>query len=437
MRSVRGLATSCGRAAARVSALDFRMSTEAAVRRARLVAIEELLPSIVGRWQSLALLLAQTATSGLFDRLEARLMRFERAQAVYVPMWSIDAVWTLACSGQRAARASFATHGSAMPGNAWSALRTLPLRPPPHRPGAESDALVTGAADPAEYAPYDPARHLHPEADVGAISVVPFDLSPLGVPELIRRASPADLAVRLEAEANTKRFSILPGVQVEVRTESMSDSGTHTLRFAGDSLDIDMFACFPVLVPVHLVSFRYDAHGERDLRATVAIGAWDERLLAFSLKRTPDAPWRRRGHAPWLLLRMLDLDPLPLPHAELADIDRVAREVSRSVQRLADRADWAACAHAPDAWDSPHVRSLAADGPAADAYASASVGALYTQLMTRMMESEARENGHDALRIELDGRILSGADAFAHVHVMRAEAQQQRAAARPAWLPRG
>lgn len=281
MRSVRQFATACARAAPRVSALDFRMSTQAAVRRARLVAIESLLPSIIGRWQSIALLLAQTATSGLFDSVESRLMRFERAQAVYLPMWSIDAVWSLDCSGKRASTASFATSGSAMPGNAWSMLRSLPLRPPPHRTTGHSDALVTGPMDPATYAPFSRELHLRPEVEIdGDISVVPFDISPLQIAHALRASASNSLTLKLESQSNLKRFTLFPGVEIEVQTQGVrgeSDTRNTSLRFAGDSLSIDMLSCAPVLLPVHLVSFRYDANGERDLRATVALGAWDER----------------------------------------------------------------------------------------------------------------------------------------------------------------
>lgn len=42
-----------------------------------------------------------------------------------------------------------------------------------------------------------------------------------------------------------------------------------------DKLSFDMFACYPVMLPIHLIEFRYDARGEKDRQATVALGAWD------------------------------------------------------------------------------------------------------------------------------------------------------------------
>ena len=56
---------------------------------------------------------------------------------------------------------------------------------------------------------------------------------------------------------------------------SRSDDTKAMLRMELDKLSFDMFACYPVMLPIHLIEFQYDAHGEKDRQATVALGAWD------------------------------------------------------------------------------------------------------------------------------------------------------------------
>lgn len=169
--------------------------------------------------------------------------------------------------------------------------------------------------------------------------------------------------------------------------------------------------------------------------------------MTFSLQKTPGGRWTRRGHAPQLLLRMLDMDPLAIPQRDIGSADHLTRAISAAVQSAADRTDWDAYRDAESArpgvfddglggieWNSPYVRSIVDDGEAAEAYALASANAFYTQLTYRMMESESLEGGDDDVRIELDGQVLTGDDAFAHIKVMRAAAQHRRKEARPTWL---
>ncbi|WFD34484.1 hypothetical protein MCUN1_001325 [Malassezia cuniculi] len=416
--------------------------------RSRLVAIQHILPSVIGRWPSLGLFFAQTLTGGMFDSYEHNLMRFDKAQAVYIPVWDIESVWSLKCNDRRHSTMSFATSGSMMPGNAWEALRFLPLRPPPHRVDYTSVLPVTGPKDPATYAPFSRERHLNPEVEVeGGISVVPFNISPLQLPGLIRSASPGKLAIDFGKLGETRRFNLFPGVQVEVSTNTgNTDQPLSKLEFDGSSLSLDMFACFPVMLPVHLVSFKYDANGEKDLRATVAFGAWDERLLACSLKPTHDEEWGAQGNGPWLAIHSVDMDPAPVYHHEVDHYKHLPLATSAAAQKLALGADWESYRNAEAArqnntetdmgtieWDSPHVRSMVEDFEGAEAYAIASANAFYTQFTSRLIENSASED-IDSIRVEHDGRIFHGDDAIESVRVRNAAAQRLRKESRPSWL---
>ena len=76
----------------KVSALEFQLSTKDAVYRARLAALEQLLPSIKGRWGGVSFAVMQALGLGWLTDSEESLMRFVRARATYVPRWVIDAI---------------------------------------------------------------------------------------------------------------------------------------------------------------------------------------------------------------------------------------------------------------------------------------------------------------------------------------------------------
>ncbi|WFD48597.1 hypothetical protein GLX27_003267 [Malassezia furfur] len=85
---LRALSTSARAArTSRVSALDFQLGTKDAVHRARLGALEQLLPTIKGRWGGIAFAVSQALGLGWMTESEEDVMRFESAQALYYPIW--------------------------------------------------------------------------------------------------------------------------------------------------------------------------------------------------------------------------------------------------------------------------------------------------------------------------------------------------------------
>ena len=107
-------------------------------------------------------------------------------------------------------------------------------------------------------------------------------MSPLSLPHIFKSADLRSSIVDMLSEGPVlhinHRFTILPGVEIQVANlnETKNDGSQANLRFDWDSLKFDMLACYPVMLPIHLVRFHYDAHGEKNREATVALGAWDE-----------------------------------------------------------------------------------------------------------------------------------------------------------------
>lgn len=84
----RAFSTSCrALRASRVSALEFQISSSDATYRARLAALEQLLPAIKGRWGGVGFALSQAFGFGWLTEKEDEVMQFESAQALYYPVW--------------------------------------------------------------------------------------------------------------------------------------------------------------------------------------------------------------------------------------------------------------------------------------------------------------------------------------------------------------
>ena len=151
----------------RVAALDFRISRQDAIYRARLAALEQLLPLIKGRWGAAWFAVMHSLGLGALADSEDSVMHFESARAVYLPVWAVDAIWKVRCSGDAgSAKATFVTTSSTFPGNGWKPMDTVPLYPPPpaNAEGSEETSNVisgiTGQDDPAEYAPFLSLIHI-------------------------------------------------------------------------------------------------------------------------------------------------------------------------------------------------------------------------------------------------------------------------------------
>ena len=330
------------------------------------------------------------------------------------------------------------------------------------------------------YTAFSPERHLHPDVDIpDGISVIPFNLSPMS---LLALGPSADLSTSMINMISKdpiwhtdKRFTILPGVEVQLATVNTNEPETDRamLRMNLDKIDVDMLACYPVLLPIHLIEFQYDAHGQQDLRATVALGAWDPYLITYALRTEDPDVWRSKLTPLFLDLDMVDfdprvpvapsvLDPLAKDEADAADIriiDFLTKQshlkgaFEQHAKMCLEKADWSACEawerqHADAdshearsgvgrhiAWSSTHIRPYYEDMEVNRRYAAlSSEAALWTHLYKGVENDRSR--GVDVSRVEMlqDGESVTGEEAIELIRKRLAEAQVKRLASKPDWL---
>ncbi|PKI84037.1 hypothetical protein MVES1_002071 [Malassezia vespertilionis] len=471
----------------RVSALNFMLSSESAVYRARLAALEQLLPAIKGRWGGIGFAITQALGLGAMLESEESVMRFESAQPLYYPVWIAEGIWKVKCRGDAgAAEATFVSTNSVFPGNTFKPMDTLPLRPPPLRmPEMEgrwpSNMVTTSADEPMRYESFSAARHLHPSVKLeDPITVLPFNVSPFALSDAFRNADLRTLVVDLLSEGPAlhinKRISLLPGVEIQVAnvSEPNEPNATAMVRIEHDSLDVKLMACYPILLPLHLVRFRYDAHGERNKLATVALGAWDANLLAYAMLSDENKAWVTKDNVSWLNIDILDFDPaVPVPkpsldqHTEDAAMQPDARIIDLMAQQsqvqnvfeqratdLLEHADWSACT----AWE--HKQGGAPSSVEAEAGLGALINwdasgilplheckldtrqyiILYGQALfnARLLEGieKDRAAGRDISTVQClhNGNVVTGEEAIAALHERQLEIESARDANCPSWL---
>ncbi|WFD31696.1 hypothetical protein MSPP1_002735 [Malassezia sp. CBS 17886] len=479
--ATRGMCMSAARAReSRVSALDFKLGTRDAVYRARLAALELLLPEMKGRWGAVAYATAQAAGLGWMTDSEEDIMRFEAARAVFYPMW-------VKCRGDSgSATVTFVSTNSTLPGNGWKPMDTLPVYPPPPRaPGEQAtEAVIRGLADAMPYAPYSPERHLH-ASDIqmdGDISVLPFTMSPLSLPHLLRTADVRNLMVNMLAEGPAlhikRRITLLPGVEIQVANmdENHDPDATANVRLESDSLEVDLLACYPVLLPFHLVQFRYDSAEKKDCMATVALGAWDEQLLVYAVRCEGDKSWRSKYSPEPLNIEMLDFSPRVPVAAPVVDsgaeggdagvsdariVDLMAQQSqlqaifeNRAAGLVAD-ADWTPCedweaeqaAARPSAatpetdgglgstinWDAENIRPYY-EGVTENREYVALVGeSIFSARLLEGIE-KARPEAHSEQHSTHEDEVVSGDDATDALRERLTAVQQRRDEKKPKWV---
>lgn len=374
---------------------------------------------------------------------------------------------------------------STFPGNAWKPLDSLPLRPPPLRtPDQEVDESgpITDSDAPMPYTAFSPEHHLSPEVEVdGKISVLPFNMSPRSLPDLFRSAELRTLMMDLMEDGPAlqiqRSFQVLPGVEIQLANmKEKPDADTNAVvRFESDSLEVDFLACYPVLLPIHLVRFRYTADGETDRLATVALGAWDERLMTYALQSEQKEGWVTKNPSSWANIAMADFEPdvpiaTPAPDGKdgkgetktsdarivelMAQQSQMQAVLETRADTLVTQADWDACI----AWEREHApkeATVEADmglGTSVD-FDAASVRPLYEGVednrqylalegevlfSSRLLASVERDrsNGQDMSNVHTlrDGEMVSGDDAIEALQERLAEMKVTRDAKRPSWL---
>lgn len=228
--------------------------------------------------------------------------RMERFEALYLPYWIVDASVKLQAQGSdvsRPAQASFGLPQARMPGFDWHPLRSLPL----WVPGLDShveyqvfdESLLKGPAmtyakseEGADYAVQKPRSDTDQDWAESRLplnaTLLPFTNSPLSLPALFKNCPaalrtvevPVDLPIEgsmAEIEKDREAFAVK---QLQEHQEQDDDSPSSRIRFKSETLDVDMLAAYPVLLPVYLFRFkaRLGKDGQQLPPLTMVLSGW-------------------------------------------------------------------------------------------------------------------------------------------------------------------
>lgn len=220
---------------------------------------------------------------GLANYLEAP-ARVERFEAVYLPYWVIDTNFTIQAKGagvDKTAEASFCSINSRMPGFDWQPMRSLPLAPPSADEASYEvfeEAHLNGPAR----AQAEVAEHKldwdEPEGSEGQrklprrATLLPFAVSPLSAPALLHDADAAPLEIKVPRIMAVTEEEMKAG-----ESDMFEPPKPDRIRFVGETLDLDMLAVYPVLLPAYVTRFKpvEDENGEKQEPLIVVQGAWE------------------------------------------------------------------------------------------------------------------------------------------------------------------
>ncbi|SNX83536.1 uncharacterized protein MEPE_02243 [Melanopsichium pennsylvanicum] len=317
---------------AKVEVIPFRISTKAAKNYLTTLATTEILPRVMSQWQLLKHQLLSFIGFGSEFNDNEEIVKLQRMTALYLPIWMVDASFEIKCRGNDGrAEANFILTSSRFPGHTWKPMDSMPMFPPPpfdmkatqdlqkdpslgsHTPKEAWDNL--GMVD---YESYE--SHLKQKADSnlhikgGIPDPVPFSISPLFLPDMLReKLELKDATFAPDLSAGFK----LPGsdthglgLTIQLVNEDGEQLTSPSVRFEVDTLKLDMFAVYPVLMPLHMAEFSYvDPEDEQSYFVTVVLGAWDPSGLQFCLKeKDQDWQWSFTKTDP-LKIDRLDLYP--------------------------------------------------------------------------------------------------------------------------------
>ncbi|WFD20151.1 hypothetical protein MCAP1_002395 [Malassezia caprae] len=320
------------------------------------------------------------------------------------------------------------------------------------------ESAITPADAPMVYQPFSRARHLKPDVKItGDINILPFNISPLSLPDIFKSAglrnSIVDMLSAGPALHINRRFTILPGVEIQVANlnEARNDGSQANLRLDWESLKCDMLAYYPVMLPIHLVRFHYDAHGEKDREATVALGAWDEE----------NDGWMIKGESSWLDIDMVDFHPrIPIAPSTLDPQAKSSTEASNArivdlmaqqsqmqavfehrAEELIENADWSSCEqwerdHASTEaseeslaglgsyinWDNLHIRPYFEGVEENRRYIALSTEALFSSRLIEGIDKDLAE-GRDVTQVQA-----------VYKNELLSEVQRRRDETRPTWM---
>ncbi|EPQ30735.1 uncharacterized protein PFL1_01636 [Pseudozyma flocculosa PF-1] len=335
---------------AKVEVLPFRVGTEEARQFLHAFTAGGVLQHHRSWYEHLKLHYALTIGGETAQEVRERVVTFEKISALYLPIWMVNASVELRCRGENGrAEVTLLTTKSRFPGNSWGPMTTMPMYPDYPSDAPVSPDQPQQTLDPAQrnyqlmmdYELYDPEKHLHPkgvEIEGGIPPPLPFNISPLHLPELLRKdLAPEDRTI----EGEIPREDLEEELGRTGRAWSNYKTGNPKLspvHFEPETLKTHMLAAYPLLIPIHLAECSFiDKEGERQ-RVTHALGAWDKQMHTFASLFHKDGVWRRTGsdRHPFSI-QTTDLFPrLPIrnPFQQHFSKERAAAEDERRKKRI-------------------------------------------------------------------------------------------------------
>lgn len=314
------------------------------------------MPRVMSRWSVIKhQLLSLIGIKSMSDP-DGEIVKLERMTALYLPTWIVDASFEIKCRGNDGrAEANIVTTSSRFPGHSWKPMDSMPMVPPaPYdmvptqdlqkdpnysadTPKAKWDNLSM-----VDYESYESHLRRKGESDVkikgGIPDPLPFTISPLCLPDMLRQqlelkdaTFTPDLAAGFELPGGN--FHGL-GLTMALVNEEGDPIKAPPVRFEPDTFKLDMIACYPILMPLHMAEYSYvdEAEGAKH-NITMVLGAWDTNGLQFCMKeKDEDWKWSFMKTEP-LQVDLMDMFPRSPIKTSLNEMFEQEREKERAQRR--------------------------------------------------------------------------------------------------------
>uniref|UniRef100_V5ESB1 Uncharacterized protein n=2 Tax=Kalmanozyma brasiliensis (strain GHG001) TaxID=1365824 RepID=V5ESB1_KALBG len=343
--------------------VPFRVSTDGAKEFLKTIAVMEVMPRVMSKWDMLKhQLLSLVGITSMSDP-EEKIVKLERMTALYLPIWLVDASFEVKCRGNDGrAESNFITTSSRFPGHSWKPMDTMPMFPPPPydmspKADAQNDPSLGGDAPKAtwnnlsmvDYESYQSYLKRMEGSKVkiegGIPDPLPFTISPLCLPDMLRnQLELKDLTFKQDLAAGVP----IPGAGVHglgLTIALVNEEGEQItappVRFEPDTLQLDMFAAYPILMPLHMAEYSYvDQETEERQHITFVLGAWDTNGLQMcSKEQGEDWNWTFTDIQP-LKIDVLDMYPRVPVRTSLNEMFDKKREAERkALAKEAEEAD--------------------------------------------------------------------------------------------------
>lgn len=341
---------------AKVEVIPFRVSSKAAQEYLTTIATAEVMPRVMSSWSIIKHQLLSLIGIKSMSNPDGEIVKLKRMTALYLPTWIVDASFEIKCRGNEGrAEANFITTSSRFPGHSWKPMDSIPMAPPPpydmvptedlqkhpeyaaNAPRAAWDNLAM-----VDYESYEAHKKKKGESKVkikgGIPDPLPFTISPLCLPDMIRRQLESkDVTITPDLAAGIK----LPGGDLHELglTNALVDKDgdqitAPPLSFEPKTLKLDMMAAYPILMPLHMAEFSYvDEEKGGTQFLTMVLGAWDTNGLQVCIKEEDkDWQWSFTKTVP-LRLDLLDMYPRTPIKTTLNEMFERARQEKRTKRR--------------------------------------------------------------------------------------------------------